>query len=77
MPDATPYRDVDGVITKISRWSVTDTVARLTRLLAERNIELFAVIDHSGGAERAGLQLRDTKLMVSGNAAAGTPVMVC
>ena len=76
MPDATPRRDIDGVITKTSPWSVADTVTRLTQLLAERNIELFAVIDHSGGAKRAGLQLRDTKLMIFGNPAAGTPIMV-
>ena len=76
MSDSTAYREIDGVITKVSPWSVADTVARLTRLLVERNIELFAVIDHSGGAERAGLQLRDTKLVIFGNPAAGTPVMV-
>ena len=75
-PTPPAYREIDGVITKVSPWSVADTVARLTRLLVERNIELFAVIDHSGGAERAGLQLRDTKVVIFGNPAAGTPVMV-
>jgi len=38
-------------------------------------VKLFATIDHSGEAERAGLTLRDTKLLVFGNPAAGTPLM--
>jgi uncharacterized protein (DUF302 family) len=41
-----------------------------------KGIKVFAVIDHSGEAERVGLQLRDTKLIVFGSPKAGTPVMV-
>lgn len=63
------------VVTKLSPWSVTDTVARLTAVVAAKGLKLFAVIDHSGEAEAIGLKLRDTKVVIFGNPAAGTPVM--
>ncbi len=69
-PDA-----VAGVVTKRSPWSVPDTVARLTTIVAARGIKLFAVIDHSGEAEAVGMRLRDTKLVIFGSPQAGTPVM--
>ena len=65
----------DHVVTKLSALSVADTVSRLTAIVAEKGVKLFAVIDHSGEAEAAGLQLRDTKLVIFGNPQAGTPVM--
>ena len=37
---------------------------------------IFAVIDHSGEAKRAGLTMPDTKLVIFGSPTAGTPVMV-
>jgi uncharacterized protein (DUF302 family) len=66
---------VDQLVTKVSPSSVADTVARLSDLLAERGIKLFAVIDHSGEARAVGLDLRDTKVVIFGNPKAGTPVM--
>jgi uncharacterized protein (DUF302 family) len=63
------------VSTKLSPWSVADTVARLSTAVTEKGMKLFAVIDHSGEAEAAGLQLRDTKLVIFGSPQAGTPVM--
>jgi uncharacterized protein (DUF302 family) len=64
-----------AMITKTSSRSVPETVERLTEELASRGIKLFVVVDHSGEAETAGLELRDTKLVVFGSPAAGTPVM--
>jgi uncharacterized protein (DUF302 family) len=64
------------IITKTSPRSVDDTVARLTELIAARGMKLFAVVDHSGEARRAGLELRDTMVVLFGSPAAGTPVMV-
>jgi uncharacterized protein (DUF302 family) len=64
------------MITKSSPWSVADTLSRLQGVLESRGIKLFAVIDHSGEARAAGLDLRDTKVVIFGNALAGTPVMV-
>jgi uncharacterized protein (DUF302 family) len=63
------------MVTKISPDSVEDTVTRLTDVLDARGIKLFAVIDHSGAAEAAGLELRDTKVIIFGNPTAGTPIM--
>jgi len=61
--------------TKVSPRSVEDTVSRLNDVLESKGIKLFAVIDHSGEAEAAGLELRDTKLVIFGNPVAGTPVI--
>lgn len=63
------------VVTKVSPWSVADTVARLRAAIAARGMKLFAVIDHSGEAETAGLELRNTKLVMFGSPQAGTPIM--
>ena len=63
------------MVTKSSPSSVAETVARLERELETRGVKLFAVIDHSGEAAAAGLRLRDTKVVIFGNPAAGTPVM--
>jgi uncharacterized protein (DUF302 family) len=54
---------------------VDESVAQLSRIVAERGLKLFDVIDHSGEARAAGLELRDTKLVVFGSPVAGTPVM--
>jgi uncharacterized protein (DUF302 family) len=63
------------MVTKISSGSVEETVSRLTAVLDEREIKLFAIIDHSGAAEAAGLELRDTKVVIFGSPIAGTPIM--
>ena len=64
-----------GVVTKVSPRSVADTVARLEELLSAKNVKLFSVIDQRAAAREAGLDLRDTMLVIFGNPAAGTPVM--
>jgi len=64
-----------GVVTKLSPRSVAGTVARLKDLLAAKNQKLFAVIDQRAEAQQAGLDLRDTVLVIFGSPAAGTPVM--
>lgn len=66
----------EEVVTKVSPWAVTDTVARLSAVAAARGMKVFAVIDHSGEATAVGLELRDTKLVIFGSPAAGTPVMM-
>jgi uncharacterized protein (DUF302 family) len=63
------------VTTKISPRSVAATVSRLTGILAAKGMKVFAVIDQSEEARAAGLELRDTTLVIFGNPAAGTPVM--
>jgi uncharacterized protein (DUF302 family) len=65
-----------GIVTKISPRSVADTVARLRDLLAAKGMTIFAAIDQAAEARSVGLQLRDTVLVLFGNPAGGTPVMV-
>jgi uncharacterized protein (DUF302 family) len=64
-----------GIITKDRSGSVDEVVAELTRLIDERGMKVFVVVDHSGEASRVGLELRDTKLVIFGSPAGGTPVM--
>jgi len=64
-----------GVVTKVSTASVADTVSSLQAMVAARGMTVFAVVDHSGEAEKVGLELRDTKLVIFGSPQAGTPVM--
>ncbi len=70
-----PQPSAYQVITKLSPWSVEDTVARLSAAVAGRGMKTFLVVDHSGEAAAAGLELRDTKLVIFGSPERGTPVM--
>jgi uncharacterized protein (DUF302 family) len=67
---------IDGIVTKASPHTVGETVRRLTELIEDKGLTLFTLIDHSGEAKRAGLEMRDTKLIVFGSPVAGTPVML-
>jgi uncharacterized protein (DUF302 family) len=64
-----------GAVTKPSPRSVGETVARLLALLESKAITVFAVIDQQAAARQVGLDLRETRLVLFGNPAAGTPVM--
>src|ERR1700686_5146433 len=66
----------NGIIDVPSRYSVPETLARLQSILKEKNIAVFAVINHSGEAEKAGLKMRPTQLLVFGSPRGGTPLMV-
>ena len=65
-----------GIVTIPSHRSVDDTVAALEKILQAKGVTLFAVIDHSGEAEKAGLHMPPTKLLIFGNPKAGTPLMI-
>jgi uncharacterized protein (DUF302 family) len=71
----TPNPD-PGIFTLATQQTVDQTVERIEALLRAKGVKLFATIDHSGEAERAGLSLRPTKLLIFGNPKAGTPLMV-
>jgi uncharacterized protein (DUF302 family) len=74
--DPVGVRSTDGIAHKRSPFPVTETVNQLSDAIREAGATLFAVVDHSGEAERVGLTLRDTKLVIFGNPVGGTPVMV-
>ena len=65
-----------GMIDVPSPYSVPETLARLESILKERGLTIFARVDHSGEAERAGLKMRPTQLLIFGSPKGGTPVMV-
>ena len=69
-------QETDGLVTLRSRYGVDETLRRLLELLELKGIKVFATIDHSGEAERAGLRMPQTKLVIFGSPAAGTPVML-
>jgi uncharacterized protein (DUF302 family) len=74
MSDST--QSSDGVITRPSSTSVAQTIDGLRRLMADRGFTVFNVIDHSGVAGRAGVQMPDSKLVMFGKPAVGAAVMV-
>jgi uncharacterized protein (DUF302 family) len=65
----------EPVVTKSGTGSVDEMVVKLCELVEARGLKLFAVVDHSGEARRAGLELRSTKVVLFGSPEAGTPVM--
>ncbi len=66
----------NGIIAIPSNHSVDQTVEKLKAILQEKGVTLFALIDHSGEAEKAGLKMLPTKLVIFGNPKAGTPLML-
>jgi len=65
-----------GIVDVPSNHSVDQTVEKLKGILEARGVKLFALVDHSGEAEMAGMKMRPTKLLIFGNPKAGTPVML-
>ena len=65
-----------GLIDIPSSHSVDETVTKLEGILQAKRITLFALVDHSGEAAKAGMKMRPTKLLIFGNPRAGTPVML-
>jgi uncharacterized protein (DUF302 family) len=71
-----PSTSNNGIISKVSNHSVDETADKLKGILQAKNVMLFALVDHSGEAEKAGLKMRPTKLLIFGNPKAGTPLML-
>jgi uncharacterized protein (DUF302 family) len=65
-----------GMIDRPSIYSVDQTVDRLKTILQFKGVTLFALIDHSGEAEKVGMKMRPTKLLIFGSPKAGTPLML-
>jgi uncharacterized protein (DUF302 family) len=65
-----------GIVRKASNHSVDETVANLKSILESKSVKLFAVVDHSGEAEKAGMKMPPTKLLIFGNPKGGTPLML-
>ena len=65
----------NGIIDKLSHHSVEETVERLKGILQSKGVALFAIVDHSGEAQKVGMKMRPTKLLIFGSPKAGTPLM--
>jgi uncharacterized protein (DUF302 family) len=66
----------NGIVQKPSSHSVDQTVEQLKGILQAKGVTLFALVDHSGEAEKVGLKMRPTKLLIFGSPKAGTPLML-
>src|SRR5277367_1592400 len=66
----------NGIIRIPSAHSVAETVSKLEAMLQAKGVKLFVTVDHSGEAEKAGLKMPDTKLLIFGNPKGGTPLML-
>ena len=71
----TPSRG-NGIIDIPSHHSVDETVEKLKGILQVKGVTLFALVDHSGEAEKVGLKMPPTKLLIFGNPKGGTPLML-
>ena len=68
--------DGNGIKSLPSAHTVDQTVERLKTMLQAKGITLFAMVDHSGEADKVGFKMPPTKLLIFGNPAAGTPLML-
>jgi uncharacterized protein (DUF302 family)/uncharacterized membrane protein YidH (DUF202 family) len=75
MTSMAPMAD-SGIINNASNHSVDETVEKLKGILQAKGVTLFALVDHSGEAEKVGMKMRPTKLLIFGNPKGGTPVML-
>ena len=66
----------DGIVHVASLHSVDEVLEKLLALLRTKAIMVFAVVDHSGEAAKAGFEMHATKLVIFGNPKAGTPLML-
>jgi uncharacterized protein (DUF302 family) len=71
-----PPKNDNGILSKASNYSVEETLERLKRALHAKGVAIFALVDHSGEAEKVGLKMRPTKLVIFGSPKAGTPLML-
>jgi uncharacterized protein (DUF302 family)/uncharacterized membrane protein YidH (DUF202 family) len=66
----------NGIVSIPSNHSVDETVEKLKGILDAKGVTLFALVDHSGEAEKVGMKMRPTKLLIFGNPKGGSPLMV-
>ena len=66
----------NGLITKPSKYSFAETVSKIETVIKAKGLVLFAKIDHSGEAEKIGIKMRPTQLLIFGNPKGGTPIML-
>lgn len=70
------YAADSGIISKPSKYSVAETIDRYEAVAKEKGATIFARVDHSAGAEKVGMKMRPTQLLIFGNPKTGTPLML-
>ncbi len=65
-----------GLVQVTSRYSFDETLERLMVAFKEKGLQVFTVVDHSGEAEKIGLMMPPTKVVIFGSPKGGTPLMV-
>ena len=65
-----------GIVHIPSKHPVDQTVEKLKGTLESKGVSLFALVDHSGEADKAGMKMRPTKPLIFGSPKAGTPLML-
>lgn len=60
-----------------SRFTVNETVKNVTKILNEKGLKVFTVIEHAKGAESVSIDLKPTTLILFGNPALGSKLMQC
>lgn len=68
--------NAEALIKKASPYTVTKTLDRLTKILKSKGLTIFARVDHAAGAEKVGMKMLPTQLLIFGNPKAGTPLMM-
>ena len=66
----------NGLVHLSSPFSVSETTRRLEAALQSKGIVIFCHADHSGEAEKIGIKMRPTQLLIFGNPKGGTPPML-
>ena len=66
----------EGIVKIESHHSVDETIDKLKTILQSKGVTLFALVDHSGEAEKVGMKMPPTKLLIFGNPKGGTPLML-
>ena len=67
---------VEGIVSRLSPFSVEETLERLQEIIHSRSLTLFAQIDHSGEARHVGLTMQEAHVLIFGNPKGGTPLMI-
>ena len=69
--------DASGIVTKANPYtSVPEMLERIQKTVREKGLDVFALIDHNGAAERIGLKMQEAEILVFGSPKGGTPLMV-
>lgn len=74
---AIPAGAADGIISVQSSFNVKTTADRMESVLKEKGMTVFNRINHSEGADKVGIKLRDTELIIFGNPKVGSPLIQC